>query len=142
MGRVADRLKLHRDQRLIYGPSRHAPGNNQFMYFHDNDGAISSSARIWHGFADYQPRKWPGVLGSINQWGPPPLRFTITGFPLIAPDAGRPTSAMRRVFAAYYLSQALIAGRLAWRAERWGWVAFFTGIALAMAVVAVFGIPT
>jgi hypothetical protein len=47
-----------------------------------------------------------------------------------------------RVFAAYYLSQALIAGRLAWRAERWAWVAFFTGIALAMTVVAVFGIPT
>ncbi|MGA8804524.1 MAG: hypothetical protein WB866_07535, partial [Solirubrobacterales bacterium] len=47
-----------------------------------------------------------------------------------------------RVFAAYYLSQALIAGRLAWRAERWAWVAFFTGIALAMAVVAVFGLPT
>ena len=47
-----------------------------------------------------------------------------------------------RVFAAYYLSQALMAGRLAWRAERWAWVALFTGIALAMAVVAVFGIPT
>jgi hypothetical protein len=47
-----------------------------------------------------------------------------------------------RVFAAYYLSQALIAGRLAWRAERWAWVAFFAGIALAMAVVAVFGIPS
>jgi hypothetical protein len=47
-----------------------------------------------------------------------------------------------RVFAAYYLSQALIAGRLAWRAGRWSWVAFFTGIALAMAVVMVFGIPS
>jgi hypothetical protein len=47
-----------------------------------------------------------------------------------------------RVFAAYYLSQALIAGRLAWRAERWAWVAFFAGIALAMAAVAVFGLPT
>jgi hypothetical protein len=47
-----------------------------------------------------------------------------------------------RVFAAYYMSQALIAGRLAWRAERWTWVAFFTGIALAMAVVMVFGIPS
>jgi hypothetical protein len=44
---------------------------------------------------DYQPRKWPGGLGSINQWGPPPLRFTLTGFPLIAPDAGRPPYAMR-----------------------------------------------
>ena len=26
MGRVADRLKLHRDARLIWGPSRHGPG--------------------------------------------------------------------------------------------------------------------
>jgi hypothetical protein len=47
-----------------------------------------------------------------------------------------------RVFAAYYLSQAMIAARLAWRAERWAWVAFFAGIALAMAVVAVFGLPS
>jgi hypothetical protein len=47
-----------------------------------------------------------------------------------------------RVFAAYYLLQALIAGQLAWRARRWGWVVFFTGIGLAMAVVAVFGIPS
>jgi hypothetical protein len=47
-----------------------------------------------------------------------------------------------RVFAAYYLSQALIAGRLAWRAERWAWVAFFGAVALAMAAVAVFGLPT
>ena len=47
-----------------------------------------------------------------------------------------------RVFAAYYLSQALIAGRLAWRAKEWAWVAFFGGIALAMAAVAVFGLPS
>ena len=47
-----------------------------------------------------------------------------------------------RVFAAYYLSQALIAGRLAWRAKKWAWVAFFGGIAVAMAAVAVFGLPS
>jgi hypothetical protein len=47
-----------------------------------------------------------------------------------------------RVFAAYYLLQALIAAQLARRAGRWGWVVFFTGIGLAMAVVAVFGIPS
>ncbi len=47
-----------------------------------------------------------------------------------------------RVFAAYYLLQAVIAGRLAWRARRWGRVALFTGIGLAMVVVAVFGIPS
>jgi hypothetical protein len=47
-----------------------------------------------------------------------------------------------RVFAAYYLLQALIAGQLAWRAGRGGWVVFFAGIGSAMAVVAVFGIPS
>lgn len=46
-----------------------------------------------------------------------------------------------RVFAAYYLLQALIAERLAWRARRWGLVASFTGVGLAMAAVAVFGLP-
>lgn len=47
-----------------------------------------------------------------------------------------------RVFAAYYLLQAFIAGRLAWRAQRWAWVALFAAISLAMAVVAVLGIPS
>lgn len=46
-----------------------------------------------------------------------------------------------RVFAVYYLLQALIAQRLAWRARRWGPVAFFTGVGSAMAAVAVFGLP-
>ena len=40
IGRVADRLKRHRDQKLIWGISRHGPGNNHFAYFHDNDGAM------------------------------------------------------------------------------------------------------
>ena len=47
-----------------------------------------------------------------------------------------------RVFAAYYLLQALIAGQLAWRAGRWRWVVFFAGVALTMALIAVFGIPS
>jgi hypothetical protein len=46
-----------------------------------------------------------------------------------------------RVFAFYFLLQAFIAGRLAWRGKRWAWVAFFSGVGVAMAVVAVFGIP-
>ncbi len=46
-----------------------------------------------------------------------------------------------RVFAAYFLLQSFIAGRLAWRAQKWGWVAFFAAIGAAMAVIAVFGIP-
>jgi catechol 2,3-dioxygenase-like lactoylglutathione lyase family enzyme len=96
MGRVADRLLLHRDQRLIYGPSRHGPGNNQFMYFHDHDGAMVELCADMARMSDYQPRTWPGGLGSINQWGsPPPPRFILTGFPLIAPDAANPSYAMR-----------------------------------------------
>jgi catechol-2,3-dioxygenase len=96
MGRVADRLRLQRDQRLIYGPSRHGPGNNQFMYFHDSDGAMVELCADMARMSDYQPRQWPGGLKSINQWGPPPPpRFILTGFPLIKPEAGRPAYGMR-----------------------------------------------
>jgi catechol 2,3-dioxygenase-like lactoylglutathione lyase family enzyme len=95
MGRVADRL-LNRDQRLIWGPSRHGPGNNRFMYFHDNDGAMIELCSEIARMPDYQPRKWPGGLKPINQWGGrPPMRFILTGFPLVKPDHGRPSYAMR-----------------------------------------------
>jgi hypothetical protein len=96
MGRVADRLTLHRDARLIWGPSRHGPGNNQFMYFHDHDGAMIELCSDIAQMGDYQPRRWPGGLKPINQWGgPPPVRFILTGFPLVKPVAGRPPYAMR-----------------------------------------------
>lgn len=96
MGRVADRLKLHRDQRLIWGPSRHGPGNNHFMYFHDNDGAMVELCCDLAQMRDYQPRTWAGGLKPINQWGGrPPVRFILTGFPLVKPAAGRPSYAMR-----------------------------------------------
>ena len=96
MGRVADRLKLHRDQRLIWGPSRHGPGNNQFMYFHDNDGAMIEICSDLAQMRDYQPRTWAGGLKPINQWGGrPPVRFILTGFPVVKPAAGRPSYAMR-----------------------------------------------
>jgi hypothetical protein len=45
---------------------------------------------------DYQPRTWAGGLKPINQWGGrPPVRFILTGFPLVKPAAGRPSYAMR-----------------------------------------------
>ena len=47
-----------------------------------------------------------------------------------------------RVFAAYFMLQAFIAGRLAWRAGSWRWVAFFAFVGLAMATIAIFGLPT
>lgn len=46
-----------------------------------------------------------------------------------------------RVFAAYYLLQAFIAGRLAWRAKKRGSVAFLTGIRVVMAATAILGVP-
>ena len=99
MGRVADRLKQLRDQKLIWGPSRHGPGNNHFMYFHDNDGAmieLCSELAQMEPKGDYVARKWPVDPTTINQWGgPPPLKFILTGFPIVAPDEGRPSYAMR-----------------------------------------------
>jgi hypothetical protein len=44
---------------------------------------------------DYQPRKWPGGLKPINQWGGWPVRFVLTAFPVVRPAAGRPSYAMR-----------------------------------------------
>ena len=100
MGRVADRLKHQRDQKLIWGPSRHGPGNNHFIYLHDNDGAmieLCSELAQMPPAGDYQARKWPIDPTTINQWGgPPPLRFLLTGFPIAgATESGRPTWAMR-----------------------------------------------
>ena len=99
MGRVADRLKRHRDQKLIWGPSRHGPGNNHFMYFHDNDGAmieVCSELAQMRPYGDYQAHEWPVDPTTINQWGgPPPPKFLRTGFPIVAPDEGRPYWAMR-----------------------------------------------
>ena len=97
-GRVADRLKRERGQRLIWGPSRHGPGNNTFVYFHDHDGAmieLCSDLAQMPPAGDYEPRNWPGVLRSVNQWGaPPPPRFLLAGFPIAEPDAERPSYAM------------------------------------------------
>ncbi len=39
IGRLCDRLAA-RGQKLIWGPSRHGPGNNLFAYFHDPAGAM------------------------------------------------------------------------------------------------------
>ena len=98
LGRVADRLKAARGCRCIWGPSRHGPGNNHFLYFHDEDGAmIECCAELAQMQRDgYQPKNWPMQPGTINQWGgPPPPRFLLTGFPIARPQPGRPTWAMK-----------------------------------------------
>jgi catechol 2,3-dioxygenase-like lactoylglutathione lyase family enzyme len=85
IGRVADRLAA-RGQKLTWGPSRHGPGHNLFIYFKDADGAMVEccadlAAMPPHG--DYQAKRWPGGFGAINQWGgPPPPRFLLAGHPI------------------------------------------------------------
>jgi len=85
MGRICDRLAA-RGGKLIWGPSRHGPGNNLFIYFHDTAGAmieVCADLAAMPPEGDYQPKQWPGGLGAINQWGgPPPPRFLLTGFPI------------------------------------------------------------
>jgi hypothetical protein len=80
---------------------------------------------------DRLPRRWTFPLFLV----PAILVVLLT-------DVSSVVALASRVFAAYYLSQALIAGRLAWRAGRWAWVAFFAIIALAMTSVAVLGLPS
>ncbi len=95
MGRIADRLKQQRDQKLIWGPSRHGPGNNLFTYFNDHDGAmieLCADMAVMPPQGDYVARKWPNSPTTINQWGsPPPLRFLRAGFPIVEPSPGRPS---------------------------------------------------
>jgi catechol 2,3-dioxygenase-like lactoylglutathione lyase family enzyme len=90
LGRVADRLRVARNRRCIWGPSRHGPGNNHFLYFHDEDGAMieccSELAQMTRD--NYVPKTWSMSSGTINQWGgPPPPRFILTGFPIAATSA-------------------------------------------------------
>jgi catechol 2,3-dioxygenase-like lactoylglutathione lyase family enzyme len=96
LGRVADRLKAHRGRKCIWGPSRHGPGNNHFLYLHDEDGAmIECCSELAKMNAGYEPRNWAISPGTINQWGgPPPPRFLLTGFPTAKPQPGRPSWAI------------------------------------------------
>ncbi|WP_320669537.1 VOC family protein [Patulibacter defluvii] len=97
LGRVADRL-AQRDRKLIWGPSRHGPGNNHFAYHHDEDGAMiehCSELAQMPPVGDYQPRRWRWDPTTINQWGgPPPARFLLTGYPIVPPEPGRPSWAI------------------------------------------------
>lgn len=89
MGRIADRL-AGRGRRLMWGPSRHGPGNNQFVYFKDSEGAMVEccaelAAMPPHG--DYVAKRWPGGFGAVNQWGGPPSpKFILAGYPIAHAD--------------------------------------------------------
>ncbi len=91
MGRIADRLAA-RGRKLLWGPSRHGPGNNQFVYFKDEDGAMvecCADLAQMPPAGDYEARVWPGGLGAVNRWGGPPSpRFVLAGWPLAHGDPG------------------------------------------------------
>jgi len=90
LGRVADRLRAARNRKCIWGPSRHGPGNNHFLYFHDDDGAmIECCSELAQMTRDgYNPKTWSMHPRTINQWGgPPPPRFILTGFPIATTSA-------------------------------------------------------
>jgi catechol-2,3-dioxygenase len=65
---------------VIYGPGRHGPGNNLFVYIPDPAGNIveltSELLQIWDE-ESYQPQDWPNVPRSVDVWRAlmPPTHF-------------------------------------------------------------------
>jgi catechol 2,3-dioxygenase-like lactoylglutathione lyase family enzyme len=98
LGRVADRLQAYRNRKPIWGPSRHGPGNNHFLYLYDTDGAMIENCSELAQMApagDYHAREWPIDPTTINRWGgPPPLRFLLAGYPIAPATSGRPSWAI------------------------------------------------
>lgn len=68
----ADRLTDNGVQ-IQWGPGRHGPGSNLFVFFDDPDGNhIELSAEMERFFDDrasYQPRIWEPAATTVNLWG-------------------------------------------------------------------------
>lgn len=71
----AEHLMRH-NRTLLYGPGRHGPGQNLFIYFKDTESMIVEYAadmqRIWDE-ESYQPKIWDPNQRWSNMWGPPSL---------------------------------------------------------------------
>jgi catechol 2,3-dioxygenase len=56
-----------------WGPGRHGPGNNLFLFFDDPDGNhVELSAEMERFFDDrvrYEPRVWEAASTTVNLWG-------------------------------------------------------------------------
>lgn len=56
-----------------WGPGRHGPGNNLFVFFDDPAGNhIELSAemeKFWDDMVTYAPRRWEPIPQSVNLWG-------------------------------------------------------------------------
>jgi hypothetical protein len=60
---------------------------------------------------------------------------------VIFTDVGVAVNLASRVFAAYFLTQAVLAGTLASRVRNWWAVAGIAVVGLAMAIILIFGLP-
>jgi hypothetical protein len=56
-----------------WGPGRHGPGNNLFLFFDDPAGNhVELSAemeRFFDDYAQYEPRIWNADPATVNLWG-------------------------------------------------------------------------
>lgn len=60
---------------LKWGPGRHGPGNNLFMFVHDLDGNwVELSAELEQVAPDRSVGDWPHEERTLNSWGSAPLR--------------------------------------------------------------------
>jgi catechol 2,3-dioxygenase-like lactoylglutathione lyase family enzyme len=86
--RIGDYIVQSRGERLAYGPGRHGPGNNLFIYFFDPAGVLiecsSEMALVGPGH-DYEPRRWKLRASNVSLWGGvPTLRFLIANTPVVS----------------------------------------------------------
>lgn len=69
-----DHFATH-DVAVVWGPGRHGPGNNLFLFVHDVDGNwLEISAELEVVTPDRPVGEWPHVQRTLNQWGSAPLR--------------------------------------------------------------------
>ena len=58
-----------------WGPGRHGPGNNLFLFIHDEDGNwVEISAELEHVDFAKPAGSWPHEQRTLNSWGTAPLR--------------------------------------------------------------------
>jgi catechol 2,3-dioxygenase len=61
--------------RIQWGPGRHGPGNNLFVFVHDPDGNwVEISAELERVAPDRPVGEWPHEQRTLNLWGSAPLR--------------------------------------------------------------------
>jgi len=74
LARQADHL-MRNGYRLLYGPGRHGPGNNQFEYFRDPESNLVEFTcdveQVWDD-ATHEPKVWSSKELWVNLWGPNP----------------------------------------------------------------------